>query len=111
MFQIVNKATERQRTAAVIAISVLGAAGLYLFGTFAMADAGQMIDAVVTIVSRIAQVVGVIFGIVGLLRFVIAHSNENAGDQQKAAMMIATGIILVVVPAILTAIPWSSMVN
>lgn len=41
-----------------------------------------------------ALVVGVIFGLIGILKFAVSHANEDGPAQQKAAMMMATAVVL-----------------
>ena len=61
---------------------------------FAAPDTGAVIEGVISIVKLIANIVGVIFFLVGLLRFAIAQANEDGPGTQKAVMMLATGIVL-----------------
>ena len=71
----------------------------------AFADSTQlgqdMIKAVVTVVCNIVMILGIIFIIIGLVKLVTAHANEDGPAQQKAATLLATGVVLVVLPAIL----------
>lgn len=67
----------------------------------AQQTAQEMIKAILTVVYNIVTVVGIIFVIVGIVKFAIAYANESGPDQQKAAMMMATGIVLILLPAIL----------
>ena len=57
----------------------------------------QAITGVLNILYLITNVIGVIFVLVGLVRLVIAHSQEDAPGQQKAAMFIGTGIALILI--------------
>lgn len=80
---------------------------LIIHPTFAAPNDGQNAKlamwAVITIVCQIVRIVGVIFIIVGVVKFVIAHANEQGPEQQKAIMMLATGVVLIIVPTILIA--------
>ena len=49
----------------------------------------------------IASVVGAIFILVGVVRFVSSHANEDGPGQQKAIMMLATGLgLIIIIPAL-----------
>lgn len=72
------------------------------------ADMGQtgaqsMFTMILNIVCTIVIIIGVIFGIMGVVKFAIAHANDQGPDQQKAAIMLATGIVLIILPVILMA--------
>ncbi|MDO4647079.1 MAG: hypothetical protein Q4B26_00415 [Eubacteriales bacterium] len=54
-------------------------------------------DAVFRVERIITGIVGLLLFMVGLIRFVLAHANEDGPNQQKAAMMIAAGIGVIVV--------------
>lgn len=69
---------------------------LYAAAPFAFADGAAVINGVVQVVCKICTVVGVLFAIVGIVKFVISHANEDGPAQQKAALMIATGVVLVI---------------
>ena len=68
-------------------------------GTAAATDA---LGGVVKIVSLITNIVGIIFVVVGFVRYVMAHANDDGPSQQKAALFIGTGIALFLVGSILT---------
>ena len=95
---------------ALIGIAVFAAIGCLLFcgGAFASgtddSHAATALNAVVIIICNIVRVVGAIFVIVGVVKFVISHANEQGPEQQKAILMIATGIVLIVVPTIITSL-------
>ena len=63
--------------------------------------AQTMVGNILIIIYNIVTIVGIIFIIIGLVKFVIAHANEQGPEQQKAAMMMATGVVLVLLPTIL----------
>lgn len=63
-------------------------------------NASNVIKAVITVMKYICNIVGIIFALIGIVKFAISHANEDGPAQQKAAMMIATGIVLVVLGAV-----------
>ena len=58
--------------------------------------------AIFNVLKTITTIVGAIFLIVGIVRFIIAHANEDGPNQQKAAMLIATGIALIIIGPVLS---------
>lgn len=113
--QVFTKQDNRRNTIMVIGIAVLTVIGLYLFcpSVFANTNADTMITSVVQIIATLCTVVGVILGIVGLVKFIIAHANEQGPEQQKAIMWIAVAIILIIVPNIISTVAtnWSGLIN
>ena len=71
----------------------------------------QAITGVLNILYLITNVIGVIFVLVGLVRLVIAHSQEDAPGQQKAAMFIGTGIALILIRVALGTINPAEWIN
>ena len=63
---------------------------------FAEISSSDLASLIRTIVKVICLIVGALFSIVGIVKFAISHANEDGPAQQKAIMMIATGILLVV---------------
>ena len=61
----------------------------------------DMIKAIIVVVCNIVMILGIIFVILGLVKLVTAHANEDGPAQQKAATLLATGVVLVVLPMIL----------
>jgi predicted small integral membrane protein len=57
--------------------------------------AEEAIKGVLSVLYLITNVIGILFVLIGLVRLVIAHSQEDAPGQQKAAMFIGTGIALI----------------
>lgn len=74
---------------------------LMAFATGDAAMGQDMIKAIVTVVCNIVMILGIIFVILGLVKLVTAHANEDGPAQQKAATLLATGVVLVVLPVIL----------
>ena len=60
------------------------------------------ITGIVNVLALITNVIGIIFVVVGFVRIVIAHSQEDAPGQQKAAMFIGTGVALILFRTFLT---------
>lgn len=89
----------KTRRIAVVIATVCLLICAYAAAPFAFASAGAVIEGVVKIVSMICNVVGIIFVLIGVVKIAIAHANEDGPAQQKAALMIATGIILIVLGA------------
>lgn len=56
--------------------------------------AQEAINGIVSVLRLITGVIGAIFVLLGLVRLAIAHANEDGPAQQKAAVMLATGVVL-----------------
>ena len=86
---------------------------MMLFGIMGFCDAAESaFNAIFNVLKTITTVIGAIFLIVGIVRFIIAHANEDGPNQQKAAMLIATGIALVIIgPVLSTLIPATSLID
>lgn len=81
-------------------------------GMFVFAAEASAFESIFRVVKIITTVLGAIFLIVGIVKFVIAHANEDGPSQQKAAMMIATGIALVVIgPLMNQIIQYTSLID
>ena len=78
---------------------------------FASNATGQAFVLVIKAVRVIGSVAGALFVLVGIIRFVIAHANEDGPNQQKAALMIATGIALIIVVSIISAQNLADMIT
>ena len=91
----------RQTIMAVIpAAFIMGL--LILFMNFSAADTtDEVIEAVIKIVEVIAVVVGAMFILVGIVKFAMAHANEDGPAQQKSILMLAAGLVLVLVGLII----------
>lgn len=63
-------------------------------GTASQALTG-VIDLLVTGIMVICGVVGVIITLIGIIKLIMAHANDDGPAQQKAATMIGTGIVLI----------------
>lgn len=61
----------------------------------------DMIKSIVVVVCNIVMILGILFIIIGLVKLVTAHANEDGPAQQKAATFLATGVVLVILPMVL----------
>ena len=93
--------------AVIAAVYLAWASGTITFAFASGTNAGEaaktMFMTIVKIVCTIVMIIGVIFGVVGIAKFAIAHANEQSADQQKAILMLATGIILIILPVLINA--------
>lgn len=113
---VLTKPENRREFLTIGGVAILAVIGLYLFcpSVFATSEAvTTMLGSVVQIVATLCTVVGVILGIVGLVKFIIAHANEQGPEQQKAIMWIAVAIILIIVPNIIATVAtdWGGLIN
>ena len=82
----------------MVMMAAMLAFGVYQVAPFAFAEsvaANEAIDAIVLVLKLITGVVGVIYVLLGLVRIAMAHANEDGPGQQKAAVFMATGIVLI----------------
>lgn len=70
----------------------------------AQTNGQNVIKGILSVVFLITNVVGIILTIVGFVKLVIAHANEDGPAQQKAALFIATGLVLVLVRIVMSAL-------
>lgn len=76
------------------------------------ADAGtDMINAILTVAKMIVRVIGIIVAIVGIVKFVMSHSEGDGPAQTKAAGVAATGVALIILPSVLDQIDFAGMIN
>ena len=99
IFNKENKLTKQEKVeiAAILVASIVITITYFLcVGTvYAEISSGDMAKMVRTIVKIICMIAGALFAITGIIKFAIAHANEEGPAQQKAIMMIATGVVLV----------------
>ncbi len=104
MAALINSSTNTARKAGYYMPYVLFAliitAQVFSCGAFATQDAAFSV--IFSVGKYIAGVLGVIFIFVGIIRYIIANNNDSGPDMQKAAQMLATGIVLTGIGAILT---------
>lgn len=74
------------------------------------AEAKDVIEGLLKIVYLITNVVGVIFIIIGFVKLAIAYANEDGPSQQKAALFIATGLVLILIRLVLKEIGFAEWV-
>ena len=77
----------------------------------AQAEAVDMLKQLVGAVCTIVMIIGALFCLVGIVKYAIAHAENQGPEQQKATMMLATGIVLMILPMILKNIQWDSLVS
>lgn len=86
-----------------------------VFATSGSGKAGtageEVIGGVLSVVFLITNIVGIIFIIVGFVKLVIAHAQEDGPAQQKAALFIATGLVLILVRIVMDNIGFKSWIN
>ena len=82
-------------------------------GVFAQAEnsSKEVIDGILGIIYLITNVVGIIFVIVGFVKLAIAYAQEDGPSQQKAALFIATGLVLILIRLVLSQINFSSWIE
>ena len=64
---------------------------------FAAPTTAEVAKSVKKILKVVCLVGGVLFTAVGIIKFAISHANEDGPAQQKAIMMMATGLFLVII--------------
>ncbi len=88
---------EKVEIAMIMATSIILTA-IFMF-TFtpvhAEITAGEMENLIETILKIICFIAGAMFALVGIIKFAISHANDDGPAQQKAIMMMATGVVLV----------------
>jgi succinate dehydrogenase/fumarate reductase cytochrome b subunit len=79
--------------------------------TQANSGAKAGIEAVVKIIMVLLSALGALFIVLGVIKFTIAHAQEDSPSQQKAAMLIASGIALLIVGFVVGRIDFASIIN
>lgn len=85
----------------ILSTCFLGAMPVFASDGSSLKGAKEAFDAIFKVVSIITSIVAILFILVGLVKFITAHANDNGPDQQKAAMMIATGVGLLVLAGLI----------
>ena len=62
--------------------------------------AGSAINAIILVAKIICIVVGAIFVLMGIIKYAIAHANDNGPDMTRAATMLASGVVLILLGTI-----------
>lgn len=75
------------------------------------AGANAAITAVVRIIRVLLSALGALFIVLGVIKFTIAHAQEDSPSQQKAAMLIASGIALLIVGFIIGQIQFNKIIQ
>ena len=74
-------------------------------------SASSVISAILSVVYLIMNVLGIIFAIIGFVKLIISHAQEDAPGQQKAAMFIATGLVLIIARIVMDQIDFASWID
>ena len=73
--------------------------------------ANAAIRSVVQIIMVLLSALGALFIVLGVIKFTIAHAQEDSPSQQKAAMLIASGIALLIVGLVVGRIQFNKIIN
>jgi len=94
---------KRIQIAAILLMTVLTITGmpLVLASNVGSSAASSALEGIVKVVSLITNIVGIIFVVVGFVRYVMAHAQDDGPSQQRAALFIGTGIALFLVGGII----------
>ncbi len=95
---------------------VLGAVLSQHTQLFRVAFAATTEESVVLGILKVMKIIGLLAGgilaLVGLIKFVLSQSTENGQEQQKAVMMMVSGVALIVIAGLVTTlIPWSTILT
>ena len=95
-------------------MAVIATATVYAYPAVFADAAGngeKVITGVLSVIYIIANAVGIIFVALGLLKLAIAHAQEDGPAQQKAALMTATGLLLILLRLILAKIDFEKWID
>lgn len=95
----------------IVCIAIMVMQVLNMFAFASNTAANSAITIVFNVATYIAMILGVIMLIAGIIKFVVAHTNDSGPDQQKAAQMIAAAIVLIGLGGVLTLSPLKDLVN
>lgn len=111
--KIADKANKVKNSAALAANAMMlaGAVAMTAPMVFASGPSKEVIEGILAVVYLITNVLGILFVIVGFVKLVISHAQEDAPGQQKAAMFIATGLVLILLRIVLALIPFADWVD
>jgi hypothetical protein len=113
--EMMNDKSVRIFSALSFVVASIMAATLYVaFPTvFAAADAtNSIITSLKGVLKLIATMIGAIFAASGIIKYIIAHANDNGSEQQKAMMFLASGAGLIIFgTAILPGLPIESWID
>lgn len=111
--KIADKANKVKNSAtlATNAMMLAGAIAMAAPMVFATDHSAEVIKGILGVVYLITNVLGILFVIIGFVKLVISHAQEDAPGQQKAAMFIATGLVLILLRLVLTNISFDKWVD
>lgn len=111
--KIADKANKVRNSAALAANAMMlaGAIAMAVPMVFASNHGAEVINGILNVVYLITNVLGILFVIIGFVKLVISHAQEDAPGQQKAAMFIATGLVLILLRIVLALIPFSEWID
>ena len=72
--------------------------------------AKEAIATVIKIIMVLMSALGALFIVLGVIKFTIAHAQEDSPSQQKAAMLIASGIALFIVGFVISQINFGNLI-
>ena len=111
--KIADKANKVKNSAtlATNAMMLAGAIAMAAPMVFATDHSTEVIKGILSVVYLITNVLGILFVIIGFVKLVISHAQEDAPGQQKAAMFIATGLVLILLRLVLSLISFDQWVD
>lgn len=63
---------------------------------------GNAVNGITSILKVVAIIIGIIMVIVGIVRLVISYNEMDGGEQLKSVMLIATGIAMCIIVAVIS---------
>ena len=99
----------------VIGLLIVCVMSVFVFAkspsTATKGGANAAISSVVQIIMVLLSALGALFIVLGVIKFTIAHAQEDSPSQQKAAMLIASGIALLIVGFVISKIKFSDIIT
>ena len=83
-------------------MTAAAASGMILMTCFASADAKSLMEMAIKIIAKLIIASGIMFFVLGLIKWANAHSDSDGPAQSRAAGMIIAGITLFALSMILT---------
>ena len=71
----------------------------------------DVIKGILGVVYMIMNCLGILFVIIGFVKLIISYAQEDAPSQQKSAMFIATGLVLIIARLIMNKINFTDWVD
>lgn len=107
-----NNFTNFAVTASLILATSFVAVNLFPVALAASSSqATAVIEALVSVLTLICSVVGAIMALVGFIKVIMAHADSNGPEQNKAAMMIGSGIALILLGPLLKTLNVASWIS